>query len=319
MTENLIRTGPLRRWSTRKRRQALTGYLCVSPWIIGFLAFTAGPMVASIYYGFTKWGILDTPEWIGLGNYRQAFFEDELFWQSLKVTALYSFGSIPLSLASGLLLAILLNQKVKLLGLFRTVYYLPSVLSGVAVSMMWIWIFNYRFGILNFLLKGIGIKGPAWLADPDWVLPAFIIMSLWGVGGGMLIYLAGLQGIPTELYEAAVIDGANVWQKFFKVTLPLLTPVLLFNLITGIIGSFQVFTPAYIMTGGGPANATLFYVLYLYRNAFIYSFGTYGMGYACALAWILFIVILVLSLFTLRSSPAWVHYEGIRTRKGPRW
>ena len=319
MAEGLVRLKVLRDWSSRKKREALTGYVCVSPWIIGFLAFTAGPMIASLYYGFTRWGILDTPDWIGLGNYRQAFLGDELFWQSLKVTAIYSFGSVPLNLVFGLLLAILLNQKVKLLGLFRTVYYLPSVLSGVAVSMMWIWIFNYRFGILNFLLKQIGVKGPPWLADPDWVLPAFIIMSLWGVGGGMLIYLGGLQGIPTELYEAAVIDGANAVQKFFSITLPLLTPVLFFNLVNGIIGSFQVFTPAFVMTGGGPANATLFYVLYLYRNAFSYGFGTYGMGYACALAWILFIIVLVLTLLILRSSPTWVHYEGVKVGRGQRW
>lgn len=304
---------------TRKKREAILGYLCISPWIIGFLAFTLGPILASFYFGFTVWGILDTPRWVGFANYKQAFFEDELFWQSLKVTAIYSFGSVPLNLVFGLILALLLNQNVKLLGLYRTVYYLPSVLSGVAVSMMWIWIFNYRYGILNFLLKKIGINGPAWLADPKWVLPAFIIMSLWGVGGGMLVYLAGLQGIPTELYEAAAIDGANRRQKFFKITLPLLTPILLFNLVTGVISSFQVFTPAFIMTGGGPANATLFYVLYLYRNAFSYGFGTYGMGYACTLAWILFIIILFLTLLILRSSPAWVYYEAPRGEGGRRW
>jgi multiple sugar transport system permease protein len=305
--------------SSRQRRLALTGYLCISPWLIGFVVFTGGPIIASLVLSFTRWGILSAPEWIGLDNYQQALFKDPLFWKSVRVTTIYSFGSVPLNMAFGLLLAVLLNQKVKVLGLFRTFYYLPAVLSGVAVSMMWIWVFNQRYGILNFILRQVGIIGPAWLADPKWVLPAFIIMSLWGVGGGMLVYLGGLQGVPSELYEAATIDGANAVQRFARITIPLITPVLFFNLINGIIGSFQVFTPAYVMTGGGPADATLFYVLYLYRNAFVYGFGSYGMGYACALAWMLFAAVVVLTLLILRSSPAWVHYEGIGVGKGQRW
>ena len=231
--------------------------------------------------------------------------EDEFFWKSLKVTLLFLFN-VPLNLALGLFLAMLLNQKIRLIGFFRTLFYLPSVTAGVAVSLLWMWIFNPRFGVINVLLKNIGITGPAWLGSETWALPALIVMSVWGVGGGMLIYLGALQGIPTTFYEAATLDGANALQKFRRITVPMITPVLLLNLIMGVIASFQVFTQAFIMTSGGPNYATLFYVLYLYQNAFQW----FNMGYASALAWVLFLVILAFTFLILRTSSSWVYYEG---------
>lgn len=283
-------------------------YLFISPWLIGFFLFTAGPMIASLYFSFSQYNMVKPPQWIGLKNYIN-LISDPLFWQSLKVTSIYSFFSVPLGITFSLIIALLLNQKVRGLAWFRTIFYTPSVISGVAVSLLWMWIFNPEFGILNYLLwKIFRIKGPAWLFDEFWVLPALIIMSLWGIGGGIVIYLASLQGIPTELYEAAEIDGASSWNKFWRVTLPLITPVIFFNLITGIIGSFQVFTQGYVMTGGGPHYASLFYVLYLYQEAFL----SFNMGYASALAWILFLIILFFTLIIFKSSSLWVYYEGTR-------
>jgi multiple sugar transport system permease protein len=284
-------------------KRALEGYLFISPWIIGFAIFTAGALIGSFTISLTEWNIVGTPRFIGLKNY-QAMLQDKFFWQSLKVTILYLFN-VPLNLVLGLLLAILLNQKVRGLSIFRTIFYLPSVTAGVAVSLLWMWIFNPRFGVINILLKKVGIIGPAWLGSETWALPALIIMSMWGVGGGMLIYLGALQGIPTALYEAATLDGAGAWRKFLHITIPMITPVLLLNLIMGIISSFQVFTQAYIMTQGGPNYATLFYVLYLYQQAFRW----FNMGYASALAWLLFLIILVCTYLVLRTSSRWVYYE----------
>jgi multiple sugar transport system permease protein len=286
-------------------QEAIAGYIAISPWILGFIIFTGGPIIASFIFSFCEYPIVQSPKYIGLENYRE-IFGDELFWKSLKVTSYYALGAVPLHLIIGLLLSVLMNQKVKGINLFRTMYYTPAVVSGVAVAILWRWIFNPDFGVLNYLLRLIGIKGPAWLGDTNWVIPAFIVMSLWAVGGSMIIYLAGLQGIPTQLYEAAKIDGASVLQQFFSITIPMMSPVILFNLVMGIIGSFQIFTQAYVMTGGGPMNASLFYVLYLYRNAFLY----FKMGYGSALAWILFIIVLVFTLLIFKSSPMWVYYEG---------
>jgi len=292
--------------SKRAKREALLGYAFLLPWIIGFIAFVGGPIIASAVISLTKWPIIASPEFIGLDNYSQ-LIKDPYFWQSLKVTAIYMLV-VPLHIIVGLFIAVLLNSKIKALSFFRVLYYLPCVITGVAVSLLWIWIFNPRFGIFNFLLSQIGIKGPAWLADEKWVLPAFIIMGMWGVGGPMLIYLAGLQSIPTSLYEVATVDGANFWQKLFHITLPGISPVLLFNLIMGIIGTFQIFTPAYVMTDGGPNYASLFYVLYLYRNAFEW----FRMGYASALAWVLFLIIMAAVMVLLRSSKRWVYYAGMK-------
>ena len=286
-------------------KNVFEGYAFISLWIIGFAVFTAGALIGSFSISFTEWNIVGTPEFTGLENY-QKMIEDEFFWQSLKVTVIYLFN-VPLNLAIGLFLAILLNQKIPLIGFFRTLFYLPSVTAGVAVSLLWLWIFNPKFGVINVLLKNLlGIKGPGWLGSETWALPALIIMSVWGVGGGMLIYLGALQGVPTAFYEAATLDGAGAWQKFRNITIPMITPVLLLNLIMGVIASFQVFTQAFIMTQGGPNYATLFYVLYLYQNAFQW----FNMGYASALAWVLFVVILAFTIVILRTSSSWVYYEG---------
>jgi multiple sugar transport system permease protein len=290
------------------RREAIEGYLFLLPWILGFLFFTVGPIIASLGISLTDWQIGLPSRFIGLDNYVRMVTNDKLFWQSLKVTAIYSLLALPPGVVLALLMALLLNQKVVGIDLFRTIYYLPAVTSGVAVSLLWAWIFNNQFGVLNWLLSQVGLQGPAWLLDPQWALPAFAIMSLWGVGGLMIIYLASLQAIPPELYEAAQIDGANILRQFFHVTIPMLTPTILFNLVVGIIGVFQTFTASWIMTKGGPNYATYFYVLHIYNNAFS---GT-RMGYACALAWVLFLIVLVLTGAVLRSSQYWVFYAGER-------
>lgn len=308
-TPLIAQTRPRRRWLTQSRKEAIDCYVFMSPAILGMLIFTLGPIVFSAYISFTEYDILGSPIWIGIDNYVQ-LFNDPLFWHSLKITVTYSVVSVPLGLVVSLALAMLLNQHLKGIYLFRTIYYLPAVISGVAVSLLWKWIFNPDFGLMNWFLRLIGIEGPKWLFDESWALSAIIIMSLWGVGGGMLIYLAGLQGIPTELYEAAEIDGATWWRRFVNVTIPMLSPVIFFNLVMGIIGSLQIFTEGYVMTGGGPNNSTLFSVLYLYRNAFDYL----QMGYASAFAWVLFLIILLLTLAVFKSSPLWVFYEEQRRR-----
>lgn len=291
------------------RREALECYLFIAPVTFGLLVFTLGPILASLYLSFTEYNVFGAPTWTGIQNY-VTLWHDPLFWQSLKVTGLFVLMHLPLTLIFALAIAVLMNQKVKGIVFFRTIYYLPSVISGVAVSLLWVWIFNPNYGVLNTLLSYVGIQGPAWLFDEDWALPSIVLMSLWGVGGSMLIYLAGLQNIPTELYEAAEIDGAGRWQRFRSVTLPLLSPVIFFNLVIGMIAAFQEFTPAYVMTRGGPNFATLFYNYYLYRNAFEYLY----MGIASAMAWILLGIVLILTLLVIKSSPMWVFYE--ETRKG---
>lgn len=290
---------------TMRKREALMGYVFLSPWILGFLIFLAGPMLASIYLSLTNYKMIQPPQWIGLANYER-MFTDPFVATSLRVTTIFTALSVPLSIVLALSVALLLNQKIVASGVFRTIFYLPSLISGVAVAIVFAWIFNYRFGILNYLLSMVGVDGPNWLGHPRYALWAFIIMSLWGIGGNVIIYLAGLQGVPVSLHEAAKIDGANAWYRFWNITLPLITPVLLFTLIMGVIGTFQTFTSSYIMTGGGPANATLFYLLYLYRNAFNW----FEMGYASALAWLLFIIILTCTLILWSTSARWVYYEG---------
>lgn len=295
--------------SRMARREAVEAYICIAPWILGFLFFVGGPIVASLGISLTDWSLLAPPSFTGGANYAH-MVKDRLFWQSLKVTVIYAAFSIPLGIVLGFALAVLLNQKVRFIAFWRTVFYLPAVVSGVAVALLWLWVFNPELGLANRFLSLIGLPPLGWLADTHWALPALIIMSLWGVGGGMVIYLAGLQGIPTDLYEAAHIDGANTWRRFWGITVPLMTPVLFFQVIIGIIGSLQVFTNAYVMTNGGPANATMFYVLYLYLTAF----SNFNMGYAAALAWILFLIILALTLVIFWSSNRWVYYEAQERR-----
>jgi len=297
--------------SRARRREALFAYLFISPWLLGFIIWEVGPMIASLVLSLTKYNITSPPIFVGLANYKRAFTEDPLFWHSLKVTATYAAFAIPLGLILGFTVALLLNFDIPGVSIWRTVYYLPSVISGVAVAILWQFIFQPQFGILNTLLKMVGLKGPEWLYSTTWVLPAFIIMSLWGIGGGMVIYLAGLQGIPTALYESAQIDGANWWQQLWKITLPMMTPTIFFNLVMGLIGTFQIFTSAYVMTQGGPMYASLFYNLYLYNNAFVF----FEMGYASMLAWALLAIILILTLLTIKSSAAWVYYEGELRRR----
>lgn len=293
------------RFSRNTLQRNLEGWLFASPWILGFLLWTLGPMIASLLIAFTEWDLISSPQWVGLANI-EAMFNDTLVTQALKVTTIYAVVSVPLHLVFGLILALLLNSKIAGLRFYRTAFYLPSVLSGVAVALLWRWLFSGEFGLFNALLAYVGIRGPSWLGDPNWALPSLIGMSLWGVGSGAIIYLAGLQGIPTDLYEAAEVDGAAGWSRFWNITLPMMTPVLFFQLLTGIIGALQVFTQAFIMTEGGPNNATLFFLLYLYQNAFQY----FRMGYGSALAWVLFLYILVLTLIVQRTSNSWVYYEG---------
>jgi multiple sugar transport system permease protein len=291
------------------RKEARWAYFFISPWIIGFIIFTLGPMVVSLYLSFTDYSLgssITWPTFTGLENYINLFTQDPKFWHSLGVTVTYAVIAVPLTLFFGFMVAFLLNLKVPGLAVWRTLYYLPSVTPAVAGAILWGIIFNPTFGIMNWFLSLMSIKGPGWLSSQQWALPALIIMSLWGVGGGMIIYLAGLQGIPTTLYEAAEIDGANSLKKLIHITLPLMTPVIFFNLVIGIIGTFQFFTGVYVLTRGGPADATLFYNLYLYNNAFRYM----EMGYASSLAWVLFVIVLLLTLLVFRSSSLWVYYEG---------
>lgn len=297
---------PARRWN----REALHGYVFMSPAILGLLIFTLGPIIASLLLSFTDYNIITDPEWVGLKNYVD-MFEERLFWQALRVSAIYSIVSVPLGLTLSLGLAVLLNHAMRGISIFRSIYYMPTVISGVGVAMLWRWLFNAEFGVINVLLDGIGIEGPAWLLDANWALPALIITSLWGIGGTTLIFLAGLQAIPEELYEAAEIDGAGLWSRFWSVTLPLISNVTFFNLVLGIIGALQVFTDAFVITRGGPNHATLFLSVYLYQHAFQYL----NMGYASAIAWFMFFVVMLLTVLVFKSSPLWVYYESGRQEK----
>ena len=291
------------------KKESRLAYMFISPWIIGFIFLTLGPMLISLYLSFTNFTLSSgsaLPEFNNGANYIKLLTQDPKFWHSLKVTLVYAVVAVPLQLFFGFMVAFLLNLKVRGLPFWRTVYYLPSVTPAVAGAVLWGIIFNPTFGLMNWFLSLVGIKGPGWLASQQWALPALIIMSLWEVGGGMVIYLAGLQGIPTTLYEAAEIDGANSLQKLTRITIPLMTPVIFYNLIIGIIGTFQFFTSVYVLTRGGPADATLFYNLYLYNTAFRYM----NMGYASALGWVLFFIVLLITLLAFKSSAFWVYYEG---------
>lgn len=288
------------------RREEIEGFLCISPWLIGFLVFLVFPILLSIYLSFTDYDYISPPKFVGLVNYQRALQHDPLFWLSLKVTFLYAAMALPLELVFSFGVALLLNRQGRAMSIYRTTYFLPAILPLVAVSIIWTWIFNSQYGILNWGLGLVGIKGPAWLSEPNWALFALVIMSLWGIGRAMIIYLAGLQNINPELYDAVKVDGAGILASFRHVTVPMMTPVIFFNLIMGVIGAFQVFVQAYIMTSGGPARATYFYMLYLYDNAFSF----FKAGYASALAWLLFVITLFFTLLILRSSSAWVYYEG---------
>lgn len=288
------------------RREAISGYLYIMPWILGFLLFTAIPILASIYLAFTSYRGYGDINWIGFANFTKMFTGDDIFWQSVKVTLIYVVGFLPPGLLLGFGIALLMNRDVPGITFFRTIYYLPAILTGVAVAMMWQFVFHREFGVLNTILGWFGIAQISWLNDTRWVMVAFIIMGLWGVGSGMIIYLAGLQAIPSDLYEAATIDGANPLQKLWKITIPLMTPVIFFNLVTGLIATFQIFTTAFIMTQGGPNYATYFFSVNIYHT----TFRSLRLGYASAMALVLFLLILGLTSIVLFSSSRWVYYSG---------
>ncbi|OPA75743.1 ABC transporter permease [Paenibacillus selenitireducens] len=292
----------------RNLRSERTGYWFILPWFLGLLLFTIGPMIFSFILSFSNWDIITgvrSIEFVGLDNFIN-IFKDELFYQSLKVTFIFALVSVPLYQIMSILIAMLLNMRSRGMKFYRLIFFMPSVIPAVAVSMMWIMILNPEYGILNKALGWFGIQGPAWLQDPSYALGALIVMGIWGIGNTIIIYLSGLQGVPEELYEAAQLDGAGITRRFFNITIPMISPTIFFNLIMGIIGGFQYFTQAFVMTNGGPLNSTLFYNLYLYNKAFV----SYEMGYASALSWILFAIIMIFTLIVIRSSSMWVYYNG---------
>jgi multiple sugar transport system permease protein len=296
--------------SKASRQEAVAAFLFLLPNILGFIIFTAGPVLASLVISLVSWNLLNPPVWLGLENFIN-LVTDHDFWYSVWATLYYTLGSVPLGVVISLLLAVALNQKIRGIGIYRTIYFIPVVSSMIAVSLMWRWMYNPTAGILNYILSQIfdffhlRITPPDWLQSTTWAMPAIIIMSVWkGLGYNMVIYLAGLQGIPTSLYEAAMIDGASSLNRFFRITLPLLTPTTFFVLIMSFISSFQIFDQAYIMTQGGPARATVTTVYYIYQNGFQW----YRMGYASAVAWVLFAGIMLLTLLQWRFQDRWVFY-----------
>ncbi len=290
----------MRRWVRRNG----AGLLFISPWLVGFLVFTAGPFFSSIWLSFNSYDIVSSPRWVGAANYTTLLHDDPMFWSSLWVTVRYALVSVPLGIFAGVGIALLLNLKVKGQAVFRTIFYLPSIVPTVANVVVFMWILNPEIGLVNGILRRIGIEGPAWLNDATWAPWSLVLMSVWGIGGSMVIYLAGLQDIPAHLYEAATIDGASAFQRMRRITLPLLTPVIFFNLVMGIIGAFQYFTEAFIMTRGGPEGSTSFYALYLFQRAWNYL----DMGYACAMAWVVFVIVMVITGLVFRSQKRWVHF-----------
>jgi multiple sugar transport system permease protein len=290
---------------SQARVEELTAYLFISPWVIGFLVFTLGAMIFSLGLSTYDTDLLSSSKFVGLKNYGD-LVKDPLFSKALLVTLFYTVLVVPVGTLIALLVALLLNQKVAVLGFWRTVYYLPAVVTGVAVAILWGWVLNPDAGLFNQALALLHIPGPRWFGSETWAVPGLVLIALWGTGTNMLLYLAGLQSIPTEIQEAARIDGASSFRVFSHVTLPLLTPTVFFNVIINIIGSFQVFTNAYVLTQGGPNNATLTLVLYIYRQ----GFQLFHFGFASALAWVLFAIILVFTLVVVRSSDVWVYYEG---------
>ena len=301
---------PARRGISRQRRRhIIEAYLFLTPWILGYLIFTAGPVVASFVLSFTSYNVISPPTFIGFGNYVEAFTTDKQFWPSLGKTFLYAGIGVPLGVTGSLIVALWLNVKVRGTSFFRTLFFMPSLVPIVASTVLWTWLLQPDWGIVNLLIwKLTGVQGPRWFESPDWALPGLITLSLWiSIGGTrMIIFLAGLQGVPAEYYDAASIDGAGAWARFRHVTLPMITPTVFLNLVLGIIGALQVFTSAFIATGGGPAYATWFYALHIYKSAFSY----FSMGYASALAWMFLIVILFFTWIQFRMARHWVYYAG---------
>ena len=299
----VVRGNESGRW--RQWREGLTGYLFISPWLLGFLCFIIGPMVASLYFSFTHYDMLSAPKWTGLSNYIYMFTEDKRYLKSLAVTFQFVFISVPLKLAFALFIAMLFNTNRRGVGFYRTVYYIPSIIGGsVAVAVMWKQLFGYQ-GAVNVILGWFGIPGTNWIASLDFALWTLILLVVWQFGSPMLIFLAGLKQIPGELYEAASVDGANKFTCFFKITIPMLTPVIFFNLVMQMIGGFMSFTQSFLVTQGGPMDSTLFYAVYLYEKAF----GRFEMGYASAMAWVMLLIVALFTALIFKSSSMWVYYE----------
>jgi multiple sugar transport system permease protein len=298
------------RWSSAAGEEARAGMLAISPWVFGFLVFTLGPILASLYFSFTRYNVVQDPRFVGLDNYRRIFTDDPLFWKSLGNTLVYTALNVPLHVFTALGAAMLLNRAARFQGIFRTLFYLPAMTPAVATAILWLWILNPNDGLVNRTLRFLGLPAPAWTVDPFWMKPAVVIMSCWTLGGAMLIFLAGLKNIPVTLYEAAQLDGATGWQQFRYVTFPMLSSVTFFVATINLISSLQVFTQGYIMfdKDGGNQNAALFYIMYLFKRAFEY----FQMGYASALAWMLFLVIGLLTAAQFYLSKRWVYYESER-------
>ncbi|MBI2940982.1 MAG: sugar ABC transporter permease [Chloroflexi bacterium] len=290
----------------RFRWRDVEGYLFIAPHIVGFLAFMLLPIVSSMYLSLNAWDMMSPPRFIGLRNFQQLLYADRLFWQVLGNTVYYVVLSVPPSVVLPLLLAVLLNQQVRGVSIYRAALFMPVVTSALAVGLAWAWLYDGQFGLFNYVLSLVGIKGPSWLSDPDLAMPAVVAVGVWqGLGYNMVIYLAGLQGIGQHLYEAATIDGAGRLRQFMHITVPLLTPSTFFTLVMGVIGSFQSFGLIYIMTNGGPLNSTNVYVYYLWQTAF----GSSRMGYAAAMAWILAVIIFIITAIQFRLARTWVHYQ----------
>lgn len=292
--------------SRNRKKEIIAGLLFVCPWLIGLLVFISYPVFASLYYSFTDYSVLKPPIFIGFENYIE-LFQDEIFWVTLQNTFIYAAFALPLGMVTAITLALLLNNKVGGMAFYRTIFFLPSLVPMVSLAVLWLWVFNGEYGVLNSFLQMFGISGPNWLGDPLWSKPALVVMSVWGVGNAVVIYLASLQDVPTQLLESADLDGATSWKKTRHITLPMISPVILFNLIMGIIGTLQVFTVPYVMfPGGAPARSTYFFTMYLYDNAFLFN----RMGYASAMGWIMFVIILLLTHIALKLSEKHVHYGG---------
>ncbi|MBB5076996.1 carbohydrate ABC transporter permease [Nonomuraea sp. NPDC059023] len=290
--------------ATLAQREARRFHLFVSPWLLGFILFTAGPIIAAIVISFMEWNLLKAPQWVGLANYERMFGDPE-FWESIENTVQYGVGYVALGVTFTFVMALLLNQPLRFQGLFRTVMYMPSVVSGLATALLWLNILHPDYGLINKVLATVGITGPGWLASQEWAIPALVLMAVWGAGNTIVIYLAGLQGIPKSLYEAAEIDGAGWWRRFWSVTVPMMSPVIFFNVVTGFIGALQGYVLILAMTEGGPGNATMVLGLYIYRHAFVY----FDMGYAAALSWAMFAIIIAVTAIQFALARRWVHYE----------
>lgn len=294
-----------------KRRRIFTGYLFISPWIIGFLVFGLYPICMSLYYSLCHYDVLRIPQYIGLKNYSDLLSNDNYFWTSIWNTLFFTAVRVPLVIFGSLLLAVVVNNAIKGVKIFRTIFFIPSIITGVILSSLWLWMLNPQYGLINSTLAYLGIDGPLWLGDPNWSKPSLILMSLWSIGGGrMLVFLAALQSVPQHLYESVDLDGGNWWHKFKHITLPMISPIIFLWSILEVIASLQVFIEAYIMTKGGPLNSTLFYNLYLYNKAF----DDFEMGYASAMAWILFAITMIITVIQFKVGKRWVYYEGERAK-----